>query len=321
MPDLDPALMQRASQAAYAEVRPARLPRGSYVSVMRTASGVTHYYFRMPEKMRLPDGVAKTLPSDLQGALKRAQELVALCVPVGRPPLRRMYEARYPAIGERFNHWTVIGAAPKQGRYRMVRCMCICGNERVIGCAAVRRGATKSCGCIKYGKRRLPGGHKRDPLYCIWASMRDRCRRVRGKAADRYALRGIRVCDRWESGDGFKSGFECFLDDMGRRPSRKHSIDRINNDGNYEPGNCRWATIQEQARNKSGLRLCPKSAAYIKAAARDGHTAKEVATDLGLSLQLVSAVFINRTWKDIAAAKQYDKNACVALLSKGDIRV
>ena len=80
--------------------------------------------------------------------------------------------------------------------------------------------------------------------YTIWAGMKDRCYRPRNHKYPRYGGRGISVCDRW------RDSFEAFLADMGRRPSRGHSIDRINNDGNYEPGNCRWATAIEQVHNR-----------------------------------------------------------------------
>lgn len=71
---------------------------------------------------------------------------------------------------------------------------------------------------------------------------------------NRYGGRGIKVCKRWEKGDDGMSGFECFMADMGNKPSAKHSLDRINNDGDYEPANCKWATNSEQANNRSSNR-------------------------------------------------------------------
>ena len=81
--------------------------------------------------------------------------------------------------------------------------------------------------------------------YAIWNNMRARCGNPNSNRFHRYGLRGIRVCDRWQN------DFVNFLEDMGRRPSSDHQLDRINNDGNYEPSNCRWATRQEQCRNRS----------------------------------------------------------------------
>ena len=85
--------------------------------------------------------------------------------------------------------------------------------------------------------------------------MINRCENPNASYFKHYGGRGIKVCDRWRYGENGMSGFECFLADMGARPSMMHSIDRINNDGNYEPGNCRWATGQEQAVNRRIIRL------------------------------------------------------------------
>ena len=93
------------------------------------------------------------------------------------------------------------------------------------------------------------GRSKKRPEYNAWVGIKRRCLNVNDASYHNYGGRGIKVCNRW------KDSFKNFWDDMGKRPSKKHSIDRINNDGNYEPNNCRWATDLQQMRNKRGLRL------------------------------------------------------------------
>ena len=82
--------------------------------------------------------------------------------------------------------------------------------------------------------------------YQAWVSMKRRCYSPKYNSFHRYGGRGISVCERWRHGQNGFTGFECFLKDVGKRPSSKHSLDRIDGDGNYEPGNCRWATGREQ---------------------------------------------------------------------------
>jgi hypothetical protein len=138
----------------------------------------------------------------------------------------------------------------KSGRkYRRVfRCVCECGNERVVRYDHLRSGHSTSCGCDKsnvdYTIR--PGYHGMEgtPEHGIWLGIKKRCFRKRDKAYRNYGGRGITMCERW------KSSFKAFFEDMGPRPSEQHSIERTNNDGNYEPGNCIWATDFEQNRNR-----------------------------------------------------------------------
>jgi hypothetical protein len=124
------------------------------------------------------------------------------------------------------------------------RCDCDCGGTAVLATGAMRSGNTTSCGCVATESKRAPKSHgmSRTPIYETWSGMIKRCAATAGRDFEWYGRRGITVCERWRS-------FEAFYEDMGDRPSRRHSIDRIDNDRGYEPVNCRWATSSEQARN------------------------------------------------------------------------
>lgn len=135
------------------------------------------------------------------------------------------------------------------------RCKCDCGREITTVGSRLKRNITRSCGCLNQDKEiRLSRGLKGDknpnflhglrktPEYKTWQNMLNRCRNEKSPDYKYYGGRGIVVCERWRS-------FKHFLEDMGKKPHPTYSIDRINNNGNYEPSNCRWATKKEQSIN------------------------------------------------------------------------
>lgn len=165
-------------------------------------------------------------------------------------------------LGHVFGRWTVIEYA---GRYRgyggaVWKCRCQCGKEKLVRAEQLSGGGSRSCGCIsseiisERNRRSASHGHTRNSTtsteYKSWASMKSRCCNHKDKDYHRYGARGIKVCERW------MNSFENFLADMGLKPSVRHTIDRFpNNDGDYEPGNCRWATAKQQSNNTRSNRL------------------------------------------------------------------
>lgn len=158
---------------------------------------------------------------------------------------------RQNMAGRRYGRLTVTVA------YRLLRrtpqwfCACDCGEWGWIGAGNLKSGTTKSCGCLRRETtRRLSVTHgltpvgNHHPLYASWCQMIARCENPRNPKYRDYGDRGITVCERW------RRSFPEFLADMGSKPSPVHSLDRINNDGNYEPGNVRWATPVEQRHNR-----------------------------------------------------------------------
>lgn len=143
-----------------------------------------------------------------------------------------------------------------------VLCRCSCGSELPVESTALRGGLIQSCGCMQkdnarslglaartHGESSRGGRGRESTEYRIRSLMISRCDNPKRPEYIYYGGRGIKVCDRW------RESFENFLADMGRRPTTKHSIERINVNGNYEPSNCKWATMKEQQRNRRNNRV------------------------------------------------------------------
>jgi hypothetical protein len=159
-------------------------------------------------------------------------------------------------IGQSFGRLIVESVTGKKSNgHALMGCQCKCGNFKIVAIHSLLQGHSKSCGCLRRemtaakNVERTTHGHSRGGIcsseYKTWCGMIQRCHNPNDKSYPDYGQRGIRVYQQW------RESFEKFIADMGLKPSRFHSIDRIHNDGNYEPGNCRWATDEEQGRNRS----------------------------------------------------------------------
>jgi hypothetical protein len=205
---------------------------------------------------------------------------------------------KYPPteIGHKFNRLTASSENWQEGR-RMVRYWrCDCGVLAKIRDDAVRSGQTESCGCAqREGARRAGLARKKHqmigtPEYRAWAKMRERCNNPNVPSWANYGGRGISVCPEWDT-------FEAFYESVGPRPSPDHSLDRVDTNGDYQPDNCRWASRQEQVRNRRLTRMVTymgeslpmaelaervgvKYQSLYMAMVRDGRTAEEAVTRL-----------------------------------------
>lgn len=161
---------------------------------------------------------------------------------------RRRHMSRIDRAGQRFGRLAVLGYHDtRNGRARW-SCLCDCGAVAIVPGGDLKDGNTTSCGCYKgdWSRQRFTRhGLSRTSIHRCWQSMKDRCENPNNQRYRDYGGRGIRVCDRW------RDSFENFLSDMGPKLTPQHSLDRWpNNDGHYEPGNCRWATPMEQRANR-----------------------------------------------------------------------
>lgn len=157
---------------------------------------------------------------------------------------------RIDLTGQRFNRLVVIEFVEKRGLNAYWKCVCDCGIVKTLRGSNIKSGHTKSCGCLHKEvviKALTKHGHntrkRTSPTYSTRYAMINRCSNPKANKYKYYGGRGITVCDRW------LESFENFLEDMGERPPGT-TIDRIDNDGNYEPSNCCWATPKQQVQNR-----------------------------------------------------------------------
>ena len=163
--------------------------------------------------------------------------------------------------GQRFGRWLAIEKSISKCGYVMWLCRCDCGNERIVNGHDLRKGKSKSCGCLRNEvttNRNITHGKTDCRLYRIWRGMKDRCTNPTNKGYPSYGGRGITICEEWL--DNFEA-FYAWAMANGYDPNAPRyqcTIDRIDNDGNYSPSNCRWTTMATQNKNKrakNGLKI------------------------------------------------------------------
>jgi hypothetical protein len=209
---------------------------------------------------------------------------------------------RYVRPGERYGRWLVLREAGTSHRSRLVVVRCDCGEERTVREAELARGKTRSCGCWRRDRMAALNrshGHRsngRSPTYRSWRAMLGRCYLPNTNGYENYGGRGIEVCERW------RGSFEAFLGDMGERPEGT-TLDRIDVNGAYEPGNCRWATPSEQGRNKQPVERVRWTPTEVVGAIRcfvARHGDLPVSADFNPALARLSG----QTWR----AERYDRD-------------
>jgi hypothetical protein len=221
----------------------------------------------MSQRLQVPPGtqftqwtvLAEATPSDTQrrvlcrcvcgtervvqlGNLRTGRSQSCGCLPLQKREITLSARRLPMPPGTVFGRWTVIATAPRRSHHEYRLCRCVCGTERDVLVVDLKDGGSRSCGCLRPG-RRTHGMSRTSPEYRSWKAMIRRCYNTHTPDYPYYGERGIQVCDVW------RRNFMAFLSDVGSRPEGR-TLDRINTNGNYEPGNVRWATAREQRMNR-----------------------------------------------------------------------
>jgi len=198
--------------------------------------------------------------------------------------------------GKIFGRWTVLKKTANQHSHTAYICRCICGKIKKVIANNLMRGKTTSCGCLHnelISARSKTHGMSKSSEYRTWFGMIVRCHKKYSSSRKWYGDRGIVVCDRW------KYSFEKFFSDMGLKPTPQHQIDRIDNNGNYEPSNCRWTTRLVNMRNSPHTKLTTSEVSAIKCKLSNGFKVNDIAKEYHIHDSVIRKIGNGKLWKDI----------------------
>lgn len=204
--------------------------------------------------------------------------------------------------GQRFGRLVAVEYSHKDKRGKsMWKCECDCGNKTVKNLILLRKGATKSCGCLlkecgkklaaKFSGLNKTHGDSSSQEYVAWQNMKKRCFNSSSCDYYLYGARGITVCDRWLDYDNF-------LSDVGRKPAPNYQLDRIDNLGNYEPGNCRWVTPSENLQNSRLAKLTVDEVELIRCLHTYGYSYAQLSRLFNLHDSTIHNAVNGVTWKN-----------------------